>query len=290
MRPVLEKILRDIEHVEPFSGVAGRVLEITSREKVDVDDLIDLFRTDAALTAKVLKLANSTEFGARVEITSIEHACRHVGPKALKNLLMDSKTPNMFADESDPEAEAKRLLWEESVANAVAARLLALREGYPDTELAFTAGLLQNTGHRVIRPYFERARREIAYLVIRGWPMLGAESEVLGMNHAQVGARVARRWDVPSRLVDTILHHHTPRAARFDQKLCAIGNLAEAFARRLLDRQGITGPSYGVSREALELMSGLPEDLPDFQSELSAAIGRSLDIGGVEEEPEDEAA
>jgi HD-like signal output (HDOD) protein len=284
MRPVLEEILRAIERVEPYSGVAGRVLEVSAKEEVEVEELIELIRTDAALAAKVLQLANSADFGALVEITSIEHAGRHVGPKALQNLLMVSRSSSMFADEDDPEAEVERILWEESVANAVAARLLALRHAHPDPELAFTAGLLQNTGQRVMRPFLEREWAEIEELVGRGWPMLGAESEVLGMNHAQVGARVARRWELPSILIDTILHHHTPRAARFDEKLCAIGNLAEAFARRLLDRHGITGPSYGVSSQALELMGGIPEDLPDLQSELSAAIGRKLGIVEIEDE------
>ena len=83
--------------------------------------------------------------------------------------------------------------------------------------------------------------------------MLDAEKEVLGLNHAQIGARLARRWELPEVIVDTVENHHTPERATIDPMLVAVTHLAESITYALALGEGLEGLAYSLSSSAMGL-------------------------------------
>ncbi|MEW6072936.1 MAG: HDOD domain-containing protein [Planctomycetota bacterium] len=281
MHPILKEVLLDIERLEPFPEVAVRVLELSLQEDLGPREIVEVIQTDAGITAKVLKLANSALQGARTAIASVEQAGVHLGEKALLSMVMTSASQSFFMGLGASTPRSNHSLWEESVANGVAARLLARHAGHPDPEVAYTVGLLQNLGLIVLDRFLARERDEILGHVDTGMGMLQAERLHLGLSHAQIGARLARRWKFPSVLIDAILHHHTPHLAVIDPKLCAVTNLAEGVTWRILGEEGVSALTYGVSGQTLRLVKMDQAELPKIGHEVVAELQRQRDVIGT---------
>ncbi|HHV16543.1 MAG TPA: HDOD domain-containing protein, partial [Gelria sp.] len=95
-----------------------------------------------------------------------------------------------------------------------------------------------------------------------------AENKVLGFNHAEVGARVAEKWNLPPETVEAIQFHHSPEEAQVNPRLTAIVHLADAICVSMGIGMGIDGLLYPISGEALELL-GLDElEIENIISEL----------------------
>lgn len=223
-RPIQE-ILKDVQSLEPLPAVGLKVLELSEKPDIVPGELTELIQTDAALTAKVLKLANSALYGCSREIASIHEAGTRLGTRVLTNLVVTGCAARHFRDYGGQDPRAVQHSWELSVSNAIAASLLASISGAVEKHRAYTAGLLQDIGQLVLERYFRREQQAIRDELARGADLLQAEKAVLGLSHADVGARLAARWNLPELLVDTILCHHEPERARCDPLLASFVHL-----------------------------------------------------------------
>lgn len=286
MHPVLREILQDIDRLEPFPEVASKVLELTLQDDLNdaemIRELVGVVRTDLGVTAKVLKLANSAAFGTGQEIATLQEAGVRLGRESLVRLVMTSTAACFFMGLGSSSARSNRSLWEESVSNAVSARLVARRCGYEDHELAYTVGLVQNMGHVVMDRFLVQERDEILGRLDDGCTALEAEEEVLGMSHAELGARMARRWNFPSVLVDAIRNHHVPGRSQRDRELCATTSLAEALTWWLLGEEDTRALCYGVSGRTVESMELSRAELAELVSELPTELERTRDLIGID--------
>lgn len=250
---LLKNILNEIKSIEPWPQVATRVLELSSRSDVIPGELIAVIQTDVALTAKVLKLCNSAYYGFQREIASLTEAGNALGVQALVNLVLTSCASRYFSKGKSGADDRSRKLWERSVMNALAANLLARIHGGVDKNRAYTAALLQNIGHLVIDHHLDDYKDEIAASRDEGMDMLAAEKRVIGLSHAQIGGRLARRWGFPEALVDSIENHHTPDRATIDPLLASIAHLAESITYALALGEGLENMAYDLSESALGL-------------------------------------
>ena len=166
----------------------------------------------------------------------------------------------------------------ESVAHAVAGRLLADRQGHVDRERAYTAGLLQDIGYLVLDRYYDDARAQVMEIVGLGHPLIEAERVALGMHHPELGARLATRWQLPEVLTDTIRHHHSPDQARIDPKLAAVVHLAEAMAAAQIDALDARARMHEMSDLALEIAELQRSDLESIGQELALELDRARDL------------
>jgi len=248
---VARRILVETKNLEPWPEVASRVLQLSQRHEVIPGELVSVIQTDAALTAKVLRLANSAYYGFRREIASLSEAGNALGVQALVNLVLTGCASQYF--HGTRRGERGKALWERSVMNAFSAQLLARVHGSVDPERAYTVALLQNIGHLVIDEFLDEYTESIERVLHDGGDLLAAERSVLGQNHAQIGARLARRWGFPEVLADTIEFHHSPHRAGVDPELAAIAHLAESITYALSLGDGLESLDYSFSESALEL-------------------------------------
>jgi len=227
----LGDLLEEIERLEPFPRAAIRVLEL-SIDDADASEIVAVMKEDPGLTTKVLRSVNSVKGASRVPVVSVQQAVNRLGRQAIANLAMTSGCAGYFSGYGESTPRSNLGLWHESLHCAILARRLALREGFPDAEFAYTAGLLQNIGHIVLDRFFVEERAKILALVQEGENVIRAERAILGMDHAFCGSRIAMKWGLPDALVQGIRFHHAPHSARGYESLCSILNLSEELTAR----------------------------------------------------------
>jgi HD-like signal output (HDOD) protein len=277
-RPIQE-ILRDIQSLEPLPAVGLKVLELSERPDLVPNDLTELIQTDSALTAKVLKLANSALYGCTREIASIHEAGTRLGTRILTNLVITGCAARHFRNYGGQDPRKVRRAWERSIANAISASLLASISGAVEKHRAYTAGLLQDIGELVLERHCARERAAITEEVARGADMLAAEQAVLGISHADVGSRLAARWNLPEVLVDTILCHHEPERARCDPLLASLVHLGS----QLVQSCGTLGhpdeaQAYELHDSALVASGFDAQALASVEERLILELGRAEEL------------
>ena len=125
MAQALYNVLEEIKSLEPLPQVAMRVLELSNHEDVVPGDIVAVIQTDAAITAKVLKLCNSAYYGFQREIATLTEAEVLIGVTPLANLVLTSCAGRYFRDYGHGDPHAAERLWEGSVATALAASRIA---------------------------------------------------------------------------------------------------------------------------------------------------------------------
>jgi HD-like signal output (HDOD) protein len=161
-----------------------------------------------------------------------------LGFKAVANLALTSGSAGFFKGYGRSTARSNESLWTESMHTALNARRIAARDGRVDSELAYTVGLLQNIGHIVIDRFQKEQKEAITAELEKGTDLLTAERAVLGIDHAQAGALMIRRWGLPRKLIRGIQFHHAPARAAAESVLWAICAQAEELTGLSLGTQG----------------------------------------------------
>ncbi len=280
MARALDEILRDIKNLEPLPRVALRVMELGADEQVVPRDLIAVIETDAAMTAKVLRLSNSAYYGFRREIASLAEAGNLLGVSALVNLVLTSCAARYFRGHGRADARTLEATWERSISNALAASLLARVSGGVDQNRAYTAGLLQNIGEVVLDRFLAREALLVHAAIESGASRIEAERAVLGLDHAEVGARLCERWGFPDVLVDAVRFHHEPESSRCDPLLTCFVHLGEQLTMNLADalQPDAHGEPHALHRSALTMAGMDLEALEALTSVLGAEVEKAREF------------
>jgi putative nucleotidyltransferase with HDIG domain len=273
--PPLDRILENLKSLEPLPQVALRVLALSDDPDASPNDLAGVIKTDPGITAKVLKLANSSYYGFQRKIESLEQAGNLLGTQRLFNLVLTSCAGRYFRTLGGCDEATAQRLWERSVLNAVTASLLARLHGGVDRNRAYTAGLLQDIGALVIARFAPECGAELGAARARGEDPIAVEQRVLGIQHAEIGARLAERWGFPEVLIDTLRHHHSPESAETDPLLASFCHLAESITSALDLEGGLDLAELNLDHEALAL-AGLDRDgLAEVGAELLAEMRKA---------------
>lgn len=253
METPLRDVLVSIRSLEPMPEVALRVLELSQRADVVPSDLVRVLQTEPALTAKVLRLTNSAYYGFQRRIASLDEAGTMLGTNALVGIVLTGCGAHYFHTNGGASSKDRERRWKRSVTQALASGLLARVTQTGDRHRAYTAGLLQDVGELVLARF--AAGRESAFdaEIQNGTPRLEAERIVYGLDHAEVGARLAQHWSFPELLIDTIRHHHRPEKATVDPMLCFLVHLGSQVVNEYEREEGIdAGPAFECSDAALD--------------------------------------
>lgn len=206
---------KNLDSVPTLPTVAGRLIEMALNEKSSATDIGDLISKDPALTARLLKVVNSSSYGLRNEVTSVSHAITILGRQALRSLVLGISIFETVNDKERPRSAARETLWKHSVATAAAAQLIAQAVGKVNPEEAYISGLTHDIGKVVldlVRPNeYQQALDALATL--SGDEDRSCEARCCGADHAQVGVLLADRWGLPSGIRASIQFHHDPAGA-----------------------------------------------------------------------------
>ncbi|MBJ6724550.1 sensor domain-containing diguanylate cyclase [Geomesophilobacter sediminis] len=194
------------------SLVAMRILEEVRRDDCTFAEIAEVIGADPALTAKILKVANSPYYSRSSHVTSIDRAVGILGMVLLKNLALSFVIVNDLKGGAERDLRHE-LFWRRSVTAAVGSELVAELIGEPADDI-FVSALLQDIGIFVM--YSAHPDRYQSVLDLRrstGRELREIERERFGFDHQEAGSELLTRWGLPEAMHLPIRHHHTPQAA-----------------------------------------------------------------------------
>lgn len=205
-----------------------KLQQLIRSPETGINDIAELISTDAALTARLLKIANSSFYNFPAEIGTISRAINLIGTDQLMNLVLATSVAGSFsgvpADVIDMDS-----FWRHNVDTALIARSLAGASKQADIERLFVVGLLHNVGKLI-------ALTEMPEKALQALTLEGGENpwqkqyDVLGFTFAECGAELLSVWELPTSLVEAVRFQHTPGLAGDDDVSSALLNIASRAA------------------------------------------------------------
>jgi putative nucleotidyltransferase with HDIG domain len=220
-----------LDDLPSLPAVVMELLDSIDKEDIDVSVLARKVSHDQALTAKTLRLANSSLYGLQVKMTTIQQAITFLGFQTTRSLIMAAAVTGCFPAGQCPGFD-DRAFWRHSVATAACARVLARRMRF-NQDYAFTAGLLHDIGRLVLVTRFPQQYAQVlAERAGADRELLDAERALLGTDHVAAGVALAQHWNFSGTMLQAIAHHHDPETtgAGF---LATIVHVANAIAHAL---------------------------------------------------------
>jgi putative nucleotidyltransferase with HDIG domain len=226
-----DQLMQGVQDLPSLPAVVMELLGSIEQENIDISVLAKKVSYDQALTAKTLRLANSSSFGLQVKVATIQQAITFLGFQTTRNLITAAAVTGCFPNGLCPGFNDKGF-WRHSIATAACARSLARRLRF-NQDVAFTAGLLHDIGRLVLVTGHPQA-----YAAVLAWRTRedsdweDAERAVLGVDHVEAGVALAEHWNFSDTMRQAIAWHHAPETpgAGF---LAAIVHVANAVVHAL---------------------------------------------------------
>lgn len=245
-----KQILKSVDKLPPFPSVASQALKILNDPDASADDVISVVQYDQAITANVLKLCNSAYYGLTRKVHSLRQGLVVLGNAELKNIILASTVVKFLRHDNKGYDLAKGELWEHAVATGIMSKIVSARVMKSEPSSLFTAGLLHDIGKVVLDGFVDRYIEQIIGLVKEDeCSFLEAESKMLGINHAEVGAKIAESWNFPEDIVRAIRLHHRAEETSADDVITPIIYLANILTLSMGIGVGCDGLSYPGKQE-----------------------------------------
>jgi len=264
-----KKILQTVKDLPPMPQTVLKAREIMADPKSGFKELAELFEADQAMAAKILKLANSSYYGLREKVSSIQRASVVLGHKALGELITLGGISTLMGDRLEGYALDAGDLWKHCLAVAFGSKIIAEKVSPELANDAFTSGLLHDSGKLILDSYVAERWQSFEYIMADGQhTFLDAEKEVLELSHQEIASEVCKAWRIPEPLATAIRYHHHPSQSN-GSELAYIVHVADATALMTGLGLGIDGTLYQMEDKAMEFL-GLKED------DLSEIMGNVL--------------
>ncbi len=199
-----------LSKLPPFRPAALKLLNISVESGSAMRDFEEIFKSDPALSADLLLVANSLQFGPRARVETIRHAITYLGLERVRSL--GCTIGFSFFVRNLPRSDYLRAVWAHSLATAVIAEAT---ESPERSQSLYTAGLLHDLGRLALSrsagpPYDEALSKEFADIAEAN----AFEKDQFGLTHCDAGAMVAAKWCFPVNLLTSITLHHEPVGGR----------------------------------------------------------------------------
>lgn len=193
--------------IPAMPAAAYKAFRLSIDPNAEIRDFIEIIQTDEALSARVLKIANSVFYDRGKQSTTIEEAVLVIGLNELRGLL----NANTLCDIFPCKHPARAQLWANDIATAMSAKILARRLQPHKEALAFLGGLMHDIGKLLL---LQRNTQEYCAVIKRveseAMDFCQAEEQSFPFDHTEVGQLIGERWNFTSDLLDIIRNHHQP--------------------------------------------------------------------------------
>ena len=287
----IERFVATAKQLHSLPAVAMEALELTVNPKVDTSALKKCIENDPALTAKILRVVNSSLFGLSREVSDLNQALALLGTKPLKLLVLGFSLPKGMYEGIEAETLAQH--WRHTLTKAVAAREISETFWNQPGDEAFIAGLLQDIAVPVLlQELGEPYARLLEKAQAAGRDLAPLEVQAMGFDHTELTARLLEHWGLPPLLVDTIRWTPADESAMSDvtHRQREILELAEMTAQLLAERRPDVLPRLlkaghdyrGIAKEPLDqLVERLEGKVAQLANVLSLQLSGGLDYRDV---------
>ncbi len=187
-----------------------KLLEACDDENTPLIDIADLISKDPVLSLKVLQLVNSAYYGIRQKFTGIEQAVVYLGADSIRNVAITTSIHQVFDHKRLKRITQFSLsdFWWHSLMCATLAKRIAIRTNFSNRDEAYLSGLLHDIGRLVLVSTFPKEHEYILLKTEDARNTVWAETQLIGVDHGEVGAWVVEKWKLNSLMGEAIKYHH----------------------------------------------------------------------------------
>lgn len=265
--PVLPDIISKAENLPSPPSVAMEVLRLTGDDSVSIEDIAVVVSRDPALSAKLMKLSNSSLFKRGSDISTIDRATMVLGLKTVKLMALSFSLADTLPKSGDEGSKFDYdAYWIQSLTMAVAGRSLAqlVKSRYFDE--AFMCGLLSHLGQLVMAECMTDEYNAVLDRVAGGMPTPEDERQVLGFDYPSVGSAILQAWGMPEQIYQSVRFAEKPSdlPVTFSEdvaELSWIMHLAELATTVICASR--KGPALALLHETVSARFEIPESEVD---------------------------
>lgn len=203
----IESLLDEVVTLPSLPSTVIQITDLINDPDSTLADIGKAISNDPSISLKSLRLVNSAYYALPNKITSVEHATSMLGMKVIKNIVF---TASVF-DTLQCEQES---LIRHNVPCAIAMKRLVDsdlvdKKAFPHQDESFIIGLLHDVGKIIFAQYMGEEMGQVAERCVAGtntWEE--AELEIIEVTHSEMGASLARKWQLSDILIETIASHH----------------------------------------------------------------------------------
>jgi putative nucleotidyltransferase with HDIG domain len=227
---------RSVKDVPALPQVVHHILSLFGKTETSTAQIAKMISLDPGLTARVLRMVNSSAYGFQRQITSIQHAIALLGFTSVQGLVLSASICNLFKPftpkqgrvATNPTATGEKNqqpslnvhdFWRHSLLVALLAKRIAHLYRIPNEEEVFSAAILHDIGHLILHHYAPELDITVArnlkqaHLAYDTAETLEVESRLLGFNHCELGQELATKWKLPQLMAEVMTFHHAPQLA-----------------------------------------------------------------------------
>jgi HD-like signal output (HDOD) protein len=209
-------------------GSLPRMLEIFHDEVLSAKELESMVRYDQVLSAKILRIANSSYFGHRGVVGTLSEAIEVIGFDQAKSMCLCNLLTEFFSGEPIVSLEDRRNLWKHGYATARAASELARMRPWVSEEQAYALGLIHDLGWTVMATHFTEYFSSVQNLARSRRMIPWSLESQYRLSHTHIGKWIATKWNLPEVFHRVMEFHHTPErspAFRPEVRMIYLANL-----------------------------------------------------------------
>lgn len=203
--------LRESKKLPSPSRVALEIMRLCQNEDTSLNEIIKIVETDPALTAELIKYANSTLIGSQPPLLSLHRAAIRLGLNNVVNLALSFSLLSQNMTGRCATFNYHRF-WSRSLAQAVAARSIAEVQGKYDPDELFVCGLLAHIGELALASVFPVEYAQIFTQQLNRAQLVARENEIFGYDHNEVTAELLLDWGFPEEFARSVGFHEQYQA------------------------------------------------------------------------------
>ena len=212
----IDDILKNVERLPAMPRIVTEIIRSIDDDNIAIDSVVHQISSDIGLSSSILKMANTHRFSMHGGIASVHDAVMLIGFKHIRDMVCMAGLMDNFPHNKAASFDYANF-WRRSIAVGVCARVLAkqvLNKQFGlNPDVAFISGMLHDIGQLALTIAAPNEfHLAMDYRASHDCPLFEAEQAVFGLDHAQAGAHLARKWEFPQIICDAIEKYHTPDA------------------------------------------------------------------------------
>ena len=261
----LEEIVSKTSDLPTIPEAAIAVMREVDNPEASAASVANHISRDQSLSAKVLRLSNSSYYGLAGQVTDLRDAVVVLGMRSVRNLAVVAATYPWMAKPFTGYRLSPEDMWAHSVGVGVAGKMLAKKTKKACPESTFVAGLLHNIGKTALSIWLENKLESMMKLAQATDQTFDAvERKILGYDHQEVGAYLGERWNLPETFVTAMRYHHHPNDIADPVVDCI--HIADYITMSMGFGLGGDGLRYELAPEALDRLGIKTEELDEIMA------------------------
>ncbi|PCJ61261.1 MAG: hypothetical protein COA79_06685 [Planctomycetota bacterium] len=276
----MKKIIDDIIELPILPEVATTLIKLIEDPDSSANDLNDVLISDAALSAKLLKLVNSPFYGMKEPVTSLKKGIVILGFRTIRSMAISTSVVDLF-DFIEFDGFSQEEFWVHSLGVATASSLIT---EYLDiqNDTAFVCGLLHDIGKLIMNQYAQNEFKEILFYA-KDSNLCFYDAEVklgVDMNHAEIGEFLAKKWNLPVSVQTVIADHHKEPEDTGEPVLVSAIQLANHVCEQLkIGTGGNYGPIVPNHKQCVKFCKGV--NIKDIIETLKTSVEKIREMTNV---------